>query len=55
MHEPALQRVDGRQAVVLGLERAQIGGNPEQLADEILDVRRQFDNEIGLLFARQTR
>ena len=53
LHEPALQRVDRRQAVVLGLERAQVGGYPEQLADEILDVRRQFDNEIGLLFARQ--
>jgi hypothetical protein len=39
--------------VVLGLERAQVGGDAEKLADEILDVRRQFDDEIGLLFARE--
>ena len=26
---------------------------PKQLADEILYVRRQFDNQIGLLFAWQ--
>ena len=38
---------------MLGLERAQFGGYAEQLTDEILDMRRELDDEIGLLFARQ--
>jgi hypothetical protein len=38
---------------MLGLKSPQVAGNPEQLADEILNVRRHFDNQLGLLFARQ--
>ena len=53
LHELALQRVDGRQTVVLGLERAEVGGYAEKLTDEILHMRRQLDNQVGLFFARK--
>jgi hypothetical protein len=36
---------------MLGLETSQVAGNPEQLADEILHVRRHFDEKLGLLLA----
>src|SRR6185295_5061162 len=53
LYEPALQRVNRCQAVVLGLERAQRAGDSEQLADKILDMGREFNDQIRLLFAIQ--
>jgi hypothetical protein len=37
--------------MMLGLERPQVRGDSEQLADKILNVRREFDNQLGLLLA----
>ena len=43
LNEFALQRVQRFERVVPRLQRAHLGRDPEQLADEILDMRRQID------------
>ena len=48
LDEFALQRIQRFERVVPRLQRANFGGDPEQLADKILDVRRQVDDQIGV-------
>jgi len=42
-----------RQLVVAGFERAHVGADAEQLRDEILDMRRDGDQQLGFRLARQ--
>ena len=55
LHEQPLHRVERRQRVVPRLQRADLGGDAEQLADEILEMRRDIDQQVGFGFARRAR
>ncbi len=47
LDEEPLHRIERRQFVVARLQRADFGADPEQRPEEILDMRRQIDNQIG--------
>ncbi len=46
LHEQPLDRIERRQRVVARLQRANLGSDAEQRAEEILDMRRQFDQQL---------
>ena len=48
LHEQAFDRIERRQRVMARLQRLHLVRDPEQIAEEILDVRRQFDEQIRL-------
>ena len=51
LHEQALYRIERRQFVVPGLQFADFGGDAEQLADEVFDMRGEIDQQIGFRLA----
>ncbi len=53
LDEKALDGVERRQLVVPRLERAHVGLDPEQRRDEVLEVRAQRDQQLGLRLARE--
>src|SRR6202022_4547201 len=48
LHKEALDRVERGEFVVARLQRSDLGSNAEQLADEILEMGGQLDDEVGL-------
>ena len=54
LNEFALQRKQGLSRVVPRLKFAHLGADSEQLAQKILDMRRQIDHQIGLKPARKS-
>ncbi len=50
LHEQPLDRIERRQFVMARLQRPHLDGNAEQMPKEILDMRRQIDQQVG--FAR---
>src|SRR5690606_19219492 len=53
LYEAAAAFVDRRELVVAGGERRDFGPNAEELADEVLEMRRERDQELRLGFGRQ--
>ena len=53
--ELALDRVQRGQLRMPGLQGGEFLLDPEQLPDEVLDVRRQLDDQLRLLFRHQAR
>ena len=51
LHEQPLDRIERRQLVVPRLQRPHLGGDAEQLADEILEMRREIDQQVGFSLA----
>ena len=47
LHKEALDRKKRRQLVVARLQCAHLTGDPEQLAEEILDMRREIDEQVA--------
>ena len=47
LHEQPLDRIERRQLVVARLQCPNLGADPEQLAEEILDMGRQIDEQVG--------
>ena len=47
LDEKPLDRIERREAVVLSLKRPNLAGNAEEIADEILEMSRQIDDQIG--------
>ena len=54
LDEQALDRVERRKLVVARLERAHLGFDAEQRRDEILEVRRERDQQLRLVLARSS-
>ncbi len=52
MNELALESEERRQSVVARLQRLYFLGNSKQVAQEILDMRRERDHQLGLLLGR---
>src|SRR5580700_3670457 len=52
LDELAFESKEGRQSVVPRLQCLYLFRNSKQLAQEILDMRGQFDHQLGLLFSR---
>ena len=46
LHEQALDRIERRQRVMPRLQRPHLGRDAEQLAEKILEMRRQIDQQI---------
>ena len=60
LHEQPLDRIERGQRVMAGAQRPHLVGDAEQLGDELLQHRREFDDEIGFrlaghLFRRRAR
>src|SRR5712691_4860182 len=51
LHKEALHRKKRRQLVVRSLQRADLMGDAEQLADKIFEMGRQIDEEVGFRLA----
>jgi len=49
LHEEPLDGIERRELVVALRQRARLGLDAEEPRDEILDVRRQRDQEVGFL------
>jgi len=47
LHKEALDRIKRRQLLVARLQGAHLAGDPEQLAEEILDIWRQIDEQVA--------
>ena len=47
----AASRVERRQLLVARLQRAHLGGDAEQLADEVLEMGRELDDQVGFRLA----
>src|SRR5262249_866349 len=52
LHEQPLGAVERRQPAVPGLQRGKLGGDAEQLADEVVEHGRELDDQLGLRLAR---
>ena len=50
LHEFPFHRVERRQSGMFALQPRKIVLDAEQLADEILEIRRQFDDQLGARF-----
>ena len=48
LHEQALDRIERRELVVTRLQRPHFGGDAEQLADKVFEMRRQIDEKVRL-------
>ncbi len=52
LHEQPFHRVERVKRLMTGDERAQFGGDTEQLAEEVLELRRELDDQVGFRLAR---
>ena len=55
LNELALESEERREFVVTRLQRLDFFRNPEQLAQKIFDVRRERDDQLGLLLGGPAR
>ena len=51
LHEQPLDRVERRQFVMVRLQCPYLGCDPEQLADEIFEMGREIDQQVGFVEA----
>ncbi len=51
LHEQALRRIERRQPVVARLERPHLAGNAEEVAEEVLEMRREIDQQLAFALA----
>ena len=51
LHEKPLHRIERREPLVPRLQRADLAGDAEEVADKIFEMRRQIDEKIGFVLA----